>query len=313
MSTDDERPISDNARRDRLLTCLLGLRVGDAMAAKFDGMRSAVVAEHLRAHGALDKGRPVPWRYGDDTLMGAAVARVLADRGQVDPDLLATTFGQCYDAHRGFGEGTRELLAQLAITPLRWRQLGRELYRGQGSLGNGAAARAAPIGAYFADDPERVVDEATLAAAVTHTHPEAVDGAVAVALTTAYFARRFLGRRPAPTGAGLVLTVLEAVRTPALRRTLGQVHEMLARGEDPGAGLAGASIGVGERARDSVPFAIYTAVRHPESYVNAVTYAVRAGGDVGAIASMVGAIVAARGPAGWIPDEWRRASEPLPG
>lgn len=313
MSTDDERPISEAARRDRLLTCLLGVRVADAFAAKFDGLRSAAVAEHLHTHGSLDQGRPEPWKFGDDTLMAAAVARVLADRGQIDPDLLSATFGRSYEPHRGFGEGTTLLLGQLAREPKRWRQLARELYRGQGSLGSGAAARSAPIGAYFADDVERVVDEATLAAAVTHTHPEAIDGAVAIALTTAYFARRFLGLRPAPTGAGLVLTVLEAIRTPVLRRTLGQVHEMLARAEDSGPGLAGASLGVGERARDSVPFAIYVAVRHPDRYADAATFAVRAGGDAGAVASMVGGIVAARSPASALPDAWRRAAEALPG
>jgi ADP-ribosylglycohydrolase len=46
--------------------------------------------------------------------------------------------------------------------------------------------RAAPVGAFFADDPGALVENATLSAAVTHSHPEGVAGAVAVAAAAAF-------------------------------------------------------------------------------------------------------------------------------
>ncbi len=63
------------------------------------------------------------------------------------------------------------------------------LFNGMGSFGNGAAMRIAPLGAYFADDLDRVAIEAERAAVITHTHPEAVAGAIAVALAAAHAVR----------------------------------------------------------------------------------------------------------------------------
>jgi ADP-ribosylglycohydrolase len=61
---------------------------------------------------------------------------------------------------------------------------------GKGSFGNGAAMRAAPIGAYFADDLEAAAENARRSADVTHAHPEAICGAIAVAIAAACAWRR---------------------------------------------------------------------------------------------------------------------------
>jgi len=50
-----------------------------------------------------------------------------------------------------------------------WRSAGRAMFNG-GSFGNGGAMRATPIGAYFAEDLERVAVEGRLSAEVTHAH-----------------------------------------------------------------------------------------------------------------------------------------------
>lgn len=52
-------------------------------------------------------------------------------------------------------------------------------------MGNGAAMRVAPLGAWFADDPAEAARQAALSAEVTHPHPEAVAGAIAVAVAAA--------------------------------------------------------------------------------------------------------------------------------
>ncbi len=46
------------------------------------------------------------------------------------------------------------------------------MFSGLGSFGNGAAMRAAPLGAWFAGDVETVIQQAILSAEVTHAHPE---------------------------------------------------------------------------------------------------------------------------------------------
>ena len=45
--------------------------------------------------------------------------------------------------------------------------------------------RAAPVGAYFADDPQRTAAEAAHTAAIAHGHPEGEAGASAVAAEAA--------------------------------------------------------------------------------------------------------------------------------
>src|SRR6185436_13830866 len=66
-----------------------------------------------------------------------------------------------------------------------WQEIAPSVFDGQGSMGNGGAMRVAPVGAYFADRIERVVDEARLSAEVTHTHEDAQAGAIAVAVGAA--------------------------------------------------------------------------------------------------------------------------------
>src|SRR5262245_49145528 len=58
-------------------------------------------------------------------------------------------------------------------------------FRRQGSLGNGSAMRVAPVGAWFADDLDRVVSEARASSVVTHLHSEGIAGAIAIAVAAA--------------------------------------------------------------------------------------------------------------------------------
>ncbi|GAA2935451.1 hypothetical protein GCM10020221_34050 [Streptomyces thioluteus] len=96
-----------------------------------------------------------------------------------------------------------------------WRELAASVFQGQGSWGNGAAMRIAPLGAWYADDPEQATHQAEISAYITHQHREAVAGAMAVAAAAAIAAeadggaghrRDTAGRRdrarPAQRGAG---------------------------------------------------------------------------------------------------------------
>jgi ADP-ribosylglycohydrolase len=66
-------------------------------------------------------------------------------------------------------------------------------------MGNGAAMRVAPLGAFHAADHQRAALQAMASAEVTHAHPEAFLGAVAVAVAAAEAGRaRLAGERPEP-------------------------------------------------------------------------------------------------------------------
>src|SRR6266550_4382390 len=94
----------------------------------------------------------------------------------------ARRFGR--DPKRGYGKRTRIQMREI-VAGAKWRQTAANAFGGQGSMGNGSAMRVAPLGAYFADDLERCAEEAKASSLVTHTHPEGVAGAIAVAVAAA--------------------------------------------------------------------------------------------------------------------------------
>lgn len=166
--------------------------------------------------------------------------------------------------------------------------------------------RVAPLGAWFSDDVEEAARQAALSAAVTHTHPEGVAGAVAVAVGAAVAARRealgapaFLDEVLAHVPAG---EVSEGVRAA---RALLVVSDPVAVGRE---------LGCGQRisAQDTVPFTLWCAAKHLDGFPAAVWETARAGGDADTTCAIVGGVVATRVPGGRLPQEWVSHGEPLP-
>src|SRR5262245_63964807 len=99
--------------------------------------------------------------------------------------MLAKRFAERMQFNRGYGQGAYAVLCGVK-EGLDWRHLTQIGFRGMGSFGNGAAMRVAPLGAFFADQPLKIIcDQARLSAEVTHAHVEGIAGAVAVAVAAA--------------------------------------------------------------------------------------------------------------------------------
>ena len=274
---------------------LVGLSVGDAFGAQFFVMANRPLLLDETA------APPAPWPWTDDTEMACNLLDVLHRHGQVERDALAAAFAGRYDPYRGYGPGTVVLLRALRDGEP-WHTASPAQFGGRGSMGNGAAMRVAPLGAYYPGDLDRAALEATASAVVTHAHPEGIAGAVAVAVAASHAA--------AGDAAGLLDAVL--AHTPP-----GQVHDGLRRA----AGLldrtreeAAYELGNGARvlAQDTVPFCVWVAARHLDDYERAVRDCVAVGGDIDTTAAITGGIVAAHTGAEGIPRAWREAREPLP-
>ena len=157
---------------------LEGLAIGDAFGEacsySYDRVRDKL-SDDISGLGSL--------RYTDDTEMASAVLEVLIRLRGIDEDVLAWQFRRRFhrDSERGYGKMTRRWLEQ-TLAGEDWRAVTARAFGG-GSFGNGSAMRVAPVGAYFCDDPAKVVKMATASAMVTHAHPEGIAGAVAVART----------------------------------------------------------------------------------------------------------------------------------
>ena len=154
---------------------LNGLAVGDAFGAQF------FVPENLPA---LREHRlpPGAWPWTDDTEMACSIQRAVMEHRTVDQDDLARSFAGHHDFDRGYGPAMNRMLRLIRQEGGDWRTLAAGLFDGQGSWGNGAAMRVAPLGARYPDEPDRAAHQAARSAEVTHIHPEAVAGAVAVAV-----------------------------------------------------------------------------------------------------------------------------------
>lgn len=158
---------SSDGRLDRALSSLRGLSVGDALGSQF----------FVPANYPLLGRRELPpgtWQWTDDTEMACSVVSVLAAHHRIDQDALAHSFAHHHDFDRGYGPAVNRLL-RLVREGGDWRELAAALFNGQGSWGNGAAMRIAPLGAWYADDPEQATHQAEISAYPTHQHREAVD------------------------------------------------------------------------------------------------------------------------------------------
>lgn len=287
---------------------LRGLALGDGFGERWFFRGNSEAIGMIRERCIPDDA---PWHWTDDTAMALAIMHVLRDRGEIEPTELAAAFAANYaaDPYRGYGYGMTVLLPQFAADPACWRDHAGELFDGQGSLGNGAAMRVAPLGAWFGGDLDRACAQARLSAQVTHAHPEGIAGAVAVAAAAALAAAGRVGSAPDP---GVFLYSV-AARAPE-----GAVRDGIAAA----AGLAPGTppwqaadfLGNGQRisAADTVPFALWSAAHHLDDLPGALWTTAEGLGDVDTTCAITAGVVSARTGTSRVPARWLELAEPLP-
>ncbi|MCX5193928.1 ADP-ribosylglycohydrolase family protein [Streptomyces sp. NBC_00249] len=287
-------------RYARAMSSLRGLALGDALGSQY----FVPVNYPLLKRRELPAGSS-PWQWTDDTEMACSVVAVLATHGRVDQDALARSFADHHDFDRGYGPAVNRML-RLVREGEDWRTLAAELFNGQGSWGNGAAMRIAPLGAWYADDPEQATHQAEISAYTTHQHREAVCGAMAVAAAASLAA----SPAGAPTAAELLDGVIALVPRSAVGAGLRRARGML---DYDDATTVAAVLGCGRRtsAHDTVPFALWSAARALDDFERAFWTTAGVGGDVDTTCAIVGGVLGARGDA-VLPQSWLSRTEALP-
>jgi ADP-ribosylglycohydrolase len=282
---------------------VLGDAFGDSWFTRSD--------EDAEGQWAARRLRPAPWPWTDDSAMAFVLFAHLKAHGEVRPDFLAREFAAAYDRDPGrqYGPSMHRVLRRIGAGE-DWRAVTTEQFAGQGSHGNGAAMRVAPLGAWFRDDLAAAADQARLSALTTHAHPEAVAGAVAVAVAAA-LAAAGAGREAAARGAFL-REVAARVPDSDVRSRL----QVAAGFPDRTSVRHAASVlgsGVLISAQDTVPFALWSAAGHPDDLPEALWRTVAGWGDRDTTCAIAGGVVAARTGTGGVPAEWLRAREDIPG
>jgi ADP-ribosylglycohydrolase len=287
---------------DRALISLDGLSVGDAFGDQFFHAHAEVqIDQRLMPHP--------PWEYTDDTETALAIVDVLADNRHIDEDLLAHEFGLRYEAHpnRGYGATAHSILRSIANNQ-HWRSASSRVFEGMGSMGNGAAMRSAPIGAYFAGDPVRIVDEAKRSAIVTHFHEEGRAGAIAVALAAGWAAQH-----PAEVnsnrGRDFFEFVLKHTPNSGVRDGIYTASQFAPHTTIMTA-VALLGNGLKVTAPDTVPFCLWAASKFLHNFEEAMWFTLSALGDRDTTCAIVGGIVALSSSTA-IPKKWIDARRPL--
>lgn len=290
-----------STRISRARLSLEGLSIGDAFGECF--------FSSLALSGLEERTLPsAPWGWTDDTAMAVSIVETLERHFGIDRDHLARAFATRYAAEprRGYG-GTAHGILRAIGQGVAWREAAGAVFDGQGSMGNGSAMRVAPVGAYFADDLESVIEHARLSADPTHGHPDAKAGAIAVAVGAAFAVTR-RDDSSLSDGRGWLAAIAEHVPASATRdgidKSLSMPWEIDVR-------TAVAALGNGSLVicSDTVPLALWCAAHHLDDFEAAMWTTVSALGDRDTTCAMVGGIVAMSAS---IPAEWRSAREPLP-
>ena len=297
-------PADHERRRLRMKLALDGLSLGDAFGQKFFYRQSWATARASR------QIPPPPWNFTDDTEMALGIADVLEECGEIDQDHLAKVFADRYvqNPYRGYGSGAHDILSAIHRGTA-WRTAAGDVFDGQGSMGNGAAMRVAPIGAWFADELDAAAIQARRSAEVTHLHPEGIAGAISIAVACAAchqanetksklsrddFFSQILSRTP--PGA-----TRDGIETAATLPSKMWSHDAATR-------LGNGSL---ITSQDTVPFCLWVASRHLDDYTEALWETVHVGGDIDTNCAIVGGIVALAVGREGLPSEWLKMREEL--
>lgn len=273
---------------DRFAGSLLGVALGDALGAPHEGGPVEKLAWRLIC---LPYGDLLRWT--DDTQMTMGLAESLIEKGGLDCGHLAGVWARKLEVLRGYGPSTRKILSAVrAGRP--WQEAGRDIFP-QGSFGNGAAMRSAPIGLFFHRDPKALEDAAERSAKITHAHPLGVEGGVlmaraaALALDGIFDAKGFLAR------------LLSKAEAPEYRSRLQKALDWV--GQQPSVEDVRRSLGNSVRAHESAVTALHIFCTHHADFTKMVEYSLSLGGDTDTILSMAAGFFGAKNGAAALPEQ----------
>lgn len=272
-----------DVRAKRITGSLLGLAIGDAFGAPYEGG----VLE--RAVWTLIGTKNGKRRWTDDTQMTIDVIESLVECGGVDQKDLARRFAESYRWSRGYGPGVARVLKRIRRGQP-WKSANLSVFR-EGSFGNGGAMRAPAVGLFFATHSEEELVQASRAvAAVTHAHPLGCEGAVLIARATA-LAYKDTGSQD------IIERLCQCAESHHFSSKLHKAREWLQAGKTVAPRTVGAELGNGITAVESCVTAVYLALAfRNKSFKELLEFSILLRGDVDTIAAMAGAIWgAARG------------------
>jgi poly(ADP-ribose) glycohydrolase ARH3 len=268
---------------------MLGLALADALGAGHEG---GVIAGSIgkilftRGSGQL--------RWTDDTEMAIGLTESLVHNQGLNAEHLAKHWAERMQGMRGYGEGASALL-KLVKNGVDWREANRVTFP-DGSFGNGAAMRAAPLGLFYARDEDKLREAAEIASSITHAHPLGIQGGLLMAKATAIA----LGERFDPDR--FMDELYEFCDRDEFAFRLALARTFL--GEEPSLAMVRTQLGVSVVAHKSAVTAIYAFCRFADNFKAMMDYIIELGGDTDTIGAMAGGMFGAKNGTAALPQDW---------
>ena len=286
-------------RRDAFTGLLLGMAVGDAIGLPREGL-SARRAE--RMFGAPPLGHRLLLGRGmvsDDTEHACMTAQAWLEASG-DPDIFARVLGRklrWWLAAIPAGVGLATLRSGIKL----WCRVPPNR-SGVRSAGNGPVMRSPVLGLLAHQSTDHLLQLVHASTLVTHTHPLALDGAIAVALAARHAAVH------GPSGdIGKLLSEWDAhMQTAEMRSHLATAAHAAMGHVEPReyAESIGCGAGVSGYVLKTVPASIFCWLRYRASLRDAVEAIVSLGGDSDSTGALTGALAGADLGDSAIPSPW---------
>ncbi len=280
--------------------CLIGQCLGDALGYPAEGCPSEQCSDFVfnRVKRWFEGEEPPPeeWsgQYTDDSQLARELLDSLVKNEGWNPDDYAGRISDIFHSNLIVGRGIAcDEAANRLIDGVSWTDSGCP----PPSAGNGTAMRAAPVGIIFFHQPDLMIQIAHEQGWITHQDPRcsagsiAIAGAVALALqdrvrdvgsfleTLANWMKSFH-----PEFAKLVLR-LEGWLPLAPDEAVKKIAHAGMRNE-----FNSHWPGISPFVIPSVLWSLYSFLRHPDSYWDAIATSISVGGDVDTTGAMTGAI-----------------------
>jgi poly(ADP-ribose) glycohydrolase ARH3 len=281
--------------KNKFIGCLFGVAIGDSLGAFIEGLNKVNYEEWIKK---VENAKTLI--YTDDTHMTIGVAESLIRNKGFNGEDIAKTLIKNYEdePYRGYGPGPPKVF-KLIKSGKTWIEASKEVYP-DGSFGNGAAMRVAPIALLYCNDLNKLREAVYWSSHITHAHNLGKEGAAlqAYAITLSFKSNPKNGFNEED----FVDELTNFVESEIYKRKLHKLKNLLYKPFDKKMIIK--QLGVGIEAFNSVPTAIYAFLVNKESFKKSVIYAASLGGDADTIASMTGAIAGAYHGEEAIPKDW---------
>ncbi len=283
--------------KEQILGCLLGGAVGDALGAPFEGLwsHSIPLKPTLLANYSKFEGYPLG-QYTDDTQLTIATVQSIVRCGYVNPSDIASSIFKLWKDQAVIGPGGAcSLAASQFFLHSDWKQSGAMI----GSAGNGTAMRTAILAFCFLNKGEQLPKVVGDVSKITHQDPRSIAGGVAIAK-----ACQLLVVEPEIKREIFFATIAENIESidKGFSRYIVELSGYTEKTEETLNFIAWSGMHYPEFDKPIItPFVIptvlaslWTVMKHPNSWSDAVSEVIGLGGDVDTLGAIVGGLMGAK-------------------